>query len=441
MGIPNSRGAPTAVTALASLMKMFVVVVALVAPAVCLRAQPATSASATRVQRTVDGRVRRPLAVGGDSTGMGAAVGAWVTVHRVAKDSAGPLDSVRTDAAGRYHLAWRAFGSSDAVYFASVTWDGIAYFTAPLRATNARDDDAEITVFDTTSRTFPLSVRGRHLIIGKTDSTDARTIIEVFELSNDSLHTLVSSDGTSPAPTWSVAIPQAARDVRSSEGEISPDAFAFSAGRVSVFAPLAPGLKQVSFSYKLPSNSFPMTFAAERGVSVFEVLIEDPLGTVAATGFANVDPVTLERRTFRRYIGQDVPSGVRILVNLPVSHASTRSLYIAALLVVIGVAMLLVLARSLQRRRAGSAATRADGPAAFSTSGFAAAGLTTSAFARSRAPVASLSDRLAQEISALDARHSLEANATSEAQAEYERRRAQLRTALAKALAAPVATP
>ena len=381
--------------------------------------QRALGASAALVggERSVDGRVRRPVAAGGDSTGMGAAAGAWVTVHRVAKDSAGPIDSIRTDALGQYRLKWHAFGSTDAVYFASVTWDGIAYFTAPLRSSSSRGDEAEITVFDTTSKPFPVTVRGRHLIVGKSDTTDMRTIIEVFELSNDSTRTLVSADGPAPAPTWSIAIPSTARDVRATVGEISPDAFANTAGRVSVFAPLAPGVKQLSFSYKVPVSSFPLTFVAEHGSVVFEVLLEEPRGTVTASKFANVDPVTLERRNFRRYIGQDVKEGERVLIDLPAALAPGRNRYIAGLLVGIGFLMLLVLGRAVQKR----AGARANPPRA-------------ELVYRRPADVPE-HERRAQEIAALDALYAQQQAPSDEVRVAYERRRVVLKSELADALA------
>ena len=79
----------------------------------------------TSPSRTVEGRVRRPMGESGDSTGMGPTPGVWVTLHRVARESAGPIDSVRTDAAGRYRFRYTPFGTSDAVYFASTTYAGI----------------------------------------------------------------------------------------------------------------------------------------------------------------------------------------------------------------------------------------------------------------------------------------------------------------------------
>ncbi|MFN9204391.1 MAG: hypothetical protein ACK6DP_15200 [Gemmatimonas sp.] len=365
--------------------------------------------------RTVEGRVRRPMGERGDSTGMGPTRGVWVTLHRVARDSAGPIDSVRTDEAGRYRFRYQPWGTSDAVYFASTTFGGIAYFTAPLRTQNASGDDAEITVFDTTSRTFPMSIKGRHLIVSKSDSTEMRTVIEVFEVSNDSLSTLVAADGDAPAPTWSMGVPAAARDLRANEGEISPEAFVAQPGRVSVFAPIAPGVKQIAFSYKLPNSSFPLALRSYGGAVVFEVLLEEPQGTVKAEGFTAVDPVTLEGRNFRRFLAQDVRPDVPLVIDLPSSATPGRNLYIAGLLVAVGFLMMLALTRSMQR--------------AASKRGTVAPTL------RPREPVIPIADRLAQEIAALDATFARQESPSESVRIAYQQRRAELKDALAQALA------
>ena len=107
---------------------------------------PAESQAESLAPRVVSGRVVRPGA-----SGMLTVPGAWVTLHRVAPDSSGPVDSVRADAGGRYSIRYRPAGG-DAVYFASSMFGGVAYFTPPLPATDAGGDAGEITVFDTTSR-------------------------------------------------------------------------------------------------------------------------------------------------------------------------------------------------------------------------------------------------------------------------------------------------
>ena len=380
----------------------------------------AQKTAAVATPRTVDGRVRRPARSGGDTTGMAGVANVWVTLHRVGKAAAGPIDSVRSDVAGRYHLSYRLTGEAEAVYFASVSWDGIAYFTAPLKSVAARGDEAEITVFDTTSQAHPLTVKGRHLIIGAIDSTEKRTVIEVFELSNDSLKTLVTREGTAPTPTWSVAIPQAATDVRVTEGDISADAFTSQPGRVSVFAPIAPGLKQIAFSYRMVAESFPVQLTAEHGATVFEILLEEPKGSVFGTGFANVDPVTLENRNFRRFLAQDVADATPVTIELPTPSASGRNLYIAGLLVAIGCLMVVILYRAQQRRNASQRSTAPTVPG----------------FGRTTLPPEPVPDRerLAREIALLDATYARQDNPSASVTAAYEARRQELRDALAEAL-------
>lgn len=403
-------------------MRLVAFLIALVSSAV-LSAAPLSLLEAQAAPRTVEGRVRRPMGEQGDTTGMGPAAGVWVTLHRVGKDTAGAIDSVRSDAAGRYRFRYTPRGASDAVYFASSMWDGIAYFTSPLRDVNSSGDAAEITVFDTTSRTFPLSVKGRHLIVSRPDSTDRRTVVEVFELSNDSLKALVSVDTMTLRPTWSVSIPATAMDVRVNDGDISPNAFVASNGRASIYSPIAPGMKQVAFTYKLPNSSFPLALTAEQGAVVFEVLLEEPQGTVSGQGFTAVEPVSLEGRNFRRYLAQDTKPDTRIVVELPSTGTPGRNFYIAGLLAAIGFLMLLVLSRSMQRaasKRAGEVA----GPSL-----------------RPRESNAPMADRLAQEIAALDATYARQENPSASVQQAYNARRAELRAALAEELGQPLDGP
>ena len=351
---------------------------------------------------------------------MGPAANTWVTVHRVGKDSAGPIDSVRSDALGRYRLAWRTFGSADAVYFASVTWNGIAYFTPPLRDRNTRGEGAEITVFDTTTATFPLHVKGRHLIVSSADSSRMRTVIEVFELENDSLRTLVASVAQSPSPTWSVRIPALAQDVHASAGEISPDAFIMSPERVAVFAPIAPGVKQVSFSYRMPSGSFPLTLRVDEPTVVFEVLLEDALATARGAGVLAVGPVTMENRTFRRFLAQDVRAGATVVIDVLNGGGMPRRYYIVGLLTVIGGAMLAVLAGAMRGRVNDSS---------------------MAAPVVSRGDEMSESERLALEIAMLDAVHADHTATKREDNASYAAQRASLKDALRDALRDELAAP
>jgi hypothetical protein len=210
--------------------------------------------------------------------------------------------------------------------------------------------------------------------------------------------------------------------VRLTQGEIAADAFAHSPGRVSIVAPIAPGLKQVAFSYKLPAASFPINVVASDGAVVFEVLLEEPEGTVRGEGFTAVAPVTIEQRRFARFLAQDVKPGGTVTIELPLAKSPGRFLYVASILVALGLIVLLVLSRVMQQR-----ANRGQGEPM--TPG------RLRAAAMAATPEVPLHDRLAREIAALDATYARHVEPSESVRAAYEARRRELKDALADALA------
>src|SRR5689334_3006222 len=220
--------------------------------------------------------------------------GAWVVLHRVGPDRAGPLDSVQSDARGRYSFNYTRTGSDDTVYFVSASYDGIAYFTPPLAEGKVSGDDGEITVFDTTSGHVPMSLRGHQEVVSAADANARRSVVEVYDLSNDSSVTRVAAGDSPAGATWMTHIQPSAADFHVGQGDISDQAVTYSDGVVRVFAPLAPGLKQLSFSYSLPAKSFPLKLPLEKETGVYEILIEDKAGSVTGPHLKEVDPVVVD---------------------------------------------------------------------------------------------------------------------------------------------------
>jgi hypothetical protein len=295
----------------------------------------------------VSGRVVRPGA-----QRMDPVSGAWVVLHRVGPDRAGPLDSVRSDSRGRYSFSYTRSGSNDAIYFVSASHDGIAYFTPPLAEGNVRGDDGEITVFDTTSGRVPMSLRGHHVVVSAADANARRSIVEVYDLSNDTSVTRVAIAETPSSATWQTHIAPAAGDFRVSQGDISAAAVTYANGLVSVFAPLAPGVKQLSFSYTLPARSFPLKLPLEKETGVYEIMIEEKGGNVSGPHLKEVDPVTVDDRNFRRFLASDMPENSVAVIDLPAPPA-THTIdprYLVALTLVIGGSMIVALAQALRRR-------------------------------------------------------------------------------------------
>lgn len=352
--------------------------------------------------RVVRGLVMRP---GADS--LVGVPNTWVVLHRVAPDRSGPLDSVRTGRDGAFRLRYNLIGSGDAIYFVSAEHHGIAYFSMPLD-TSRVEEQSDLAVYDTTSAPIPIHVRGRHLVVAAPGSDGAREIVEVFELANDSSLTRVAAGDI---PLWATALPDGATNVRIGQSDVSADAIRTDNGRVQLFAPMAPGIKQLSYAYRLAPGAFPVSLPLPTETNVLEVLLEEPGASVEAPGLVRVDPVTVEGRTFSRFLAQDVARAGVLRIEAPTSSVVSRRAWLVSLVTASAAAMALVLVRVARRRR--------PAPARVSI--------------RPRGTERS-SERLAREIAELDARVELAGSMPAEERAAYDARRAELKAALTRAL-------
>ncbi len=354
--------------------------------------------------RTVEGRVVRP---GADA--FEPVSGTWVTLHRVGRDRAGPLDSVRTGVDGAYRFAYRASGAADAIYFVSASYAGIAYFSAGLAQPEVTGQDAEIQVFDTTSTGIGLTVRGRHIILSASTGGTRRGLIEVFEITNDSSRTLIGANAK--AATFRVRIPQGAQDFKVAQGDVPADAVTMVDGEVQVQMPFAPGLKRLSFSYSVDADAFPLKVPVQFTTGVLEVLAEDPQATVVAPKITETAPASIDGRNFRRFLGNDVPASGVLEMDLPGSGQAQKTRIVISMVAAIALAMLVSLARAFGRRTTGR-------------SGVAA----TAAEADRQA------ERLARQIADLDAKFERTRDPGDAERASYQAERTRLKDALTSAL-------
>ncbi|HEY0780112.1 MAG TPA: hypothetical protein VGD56_19255 [Gemmatirosa sp.] len=388
-------------------------------PAIVRAQSAADSASVDRAAVLPDGtrKVRGRVVTPRDSAMHGVA-GAWVTLHRVAADAAGPLDSTRTGADGGFAFTYRPTGAANAIYFVSVQYGGIAYFSAPLRDAVVTGEKAEVTVFDTTSARVPVTVRGRHVAVGRAAPDGSRDVLDVYELSNDGTRTALPSTAAASG-VWSAPLPAGATAfaVRPS-ADLPADGMSATGGRAVLRTPLAPGLKQVAFSYRLPAARFPMTVPVDAATSVLEVLVEDPRGLASGGTLTQAAPAVVEGHTFHRYLAQDVPAGAPVVVDIPAAPVEAWPRWaVPALFVGVGGAMTVGLLVAYQRRE------------------------TNRRFATAR-PIAAApptTDVLLAELAALDDAHAARAAAgrrdSADEAAMYSRARAQLKRQLANQFA------
>ncbi len=305
--------------------------------------------------RVVSGRVIVQRA--GDAIPL---VGSMVTLHRVGSDTAGAIDSVKSDAKGRYRFSFQPFGTERAVYFAAVLFGGIAYFTSPFGAESPSAEHAEITVFDTASTGIDIAVRGRHLAISSPSTTGNRAVVDVFELGNDSMRTLVQgreSSGQMRA-TWRMPLPEGAINaaVMRDAGDIAAAAVTVTNGEAAVFAPFAPGMKQLALRYEIPAAHDSLTIPLVESTGVLEVLLEESDAHASGGGLAPKGPVTVDGRSLNRFLAQDVASSAVLTIALPraQSSSSSRTWLIAVLGAIVAAGIVMVVMRGPLRSKAGT---------------------------------------------------------------------------------------
>lgn len=302
-----------------------------------------------------------PLAVEGtlekqSVTGARMVARERVTLHRVNARDAGPIDSVLTDAAGRFRFRV-ATPDSQSMYLVSARYGGIAYFSQPLQV-GPPVSQAEILVYDTTSAAIPLQLQGRHFVVSAPSAEGARSVIDVLEISNDTILTRVP--GPSNRATFSLLLPGGARNVRATQGDISDGAVEVRDGRAEIFSPLAPGLRQLVLTYELPAEVFPLAIPLESPIAVLEVLLEEPGADASTPGLVNKGGVTVDGKTFTRFLGESPANAVLTLTGGAAGRGSSVPPWVLPLvLTLVTLGAILVLAR----RRPAPLAMPSDGAA------------------------------------------------------------------------------
>jgi len=218
--------------------------------------------------------------------------------------------------------------------------------------------------------------------------------------------------GTETNPVWRAPIPANAKDVQINPvGDISPAMTKIVKGELTVFSPISPGLRQISFSYTLGPDEFPLIMPVVDSASVFEMLVQEQAAAVDGGGFTEVAAVLQEGVAFRRFLAQNVPGRAVIRISAPKPVGKLGSKLISGVIATASIVMLAALALVFWRRRNRSEVIAATA---------------------SPTPV----DVLVRELAVMDAEFERRVDASGEERAEYDARRNQLKTQLNAALAA-----
>ncbi len=286
---------------------------------------------------------------------------------------------------------------------------------------NAESPDADIMVFDTTSRGITLTLQGRHIVVGAPSADGRREVAEVFDLGNEGTKTLIARDTLSPV--WTTHLPAAAISPAVSGGDIAPGAVGFNGTEVRVFAPVSPGVRQLAVGFRLPASAFPLSLPMTGGAGVLEVMLEESSATPSMPGLAQRQSVTTQGRTFKRYLAQDVPDGAVLRIEVGSAVGGSRTRLFAGIAFAMAILMAVALTIAV-RRRPPRAAADPGKPAV--------------------APVlldASRSESLLFQLAQLDAAFAREVDPGEKQTAQHASARAALKARIAEALAAEARAP
>ena len=291
---------------------------------------------ATVTGRVVLGSPGRPVA------------GRFVVLHRITMGDGGPVDSVRTDASGRWRMRVAEVDST-AVYVVSAEHDSLAYFSLPLHLTIGQTTTADpLVVWDTSSTGPAILLRRRLLTIARPKPDGSREVLEILELENPGRTTRVSNDTVHP--TWSGAIPDQALEFALQASDFSNDVVSQRAGRVHLFGPVQPqGRRQLSYRYVLGGAVRALVLPIDQPTGELDLLFEDSTTAVTAPGLVRLGVETIEQRRFARYRADSLAAGapVRIAFAAPRLRIDAFLPYIVGLVIAaMGVGLWIALRRS-----------------------------------------------------------------------------------------------
>ena len=191
-------------------------------------------------------------------------------------------------------------------------------------------------------------------MVSKPGPDGTRAVLEIVILENPGPDTRVAPDDQHPV--WFTRLPEGTLNFRAGEGDLSAEAVTRRGDTIAVFAPVAPGQKQMLYTYQLPVDPGAVTFPMDQTVATLTVLLEEFDRRLRGADMVRGDSQTIESRSFRQWTGS-ATAGSSITISYPGSVTG----WLLPLLLGIGSVVLIGFTIRTLRRRPAPAGS---GPAA-----------------------------------------------------------------------------
>jgi len=257
--------------------------------------------------RPVNGRVIRVVA--GDTV---VVPGAMVLLHGVSPTVQGVLDSVRSDAQGRWRF--RAVVDSATVLLVSARHEGIEYFAPPVareRLPGLPPLDVLVADLDATAA---VTLASRHLIVGGPAADGTRDVVDLLVVRNASGRTRAMPD--TAVPTWQLVLPPHAANMRIGDADFAADMLDLHGDTLFLHAPIPPGDRQLFLQYQIVPASRRFTIPMDQAIDALTLMAEEE-GLMANRYLARSGAEELEGRRFVRWSGAVPSAGAELELTLP----------------------------------------------------------------------------------------------------------------------------
>jgi hypothetical protein len=261
---------------------------------------------------------------------------------------------VVSGADGRFRLRFDA--DTTFLYLLSASFAGIEYFSPPVNTNPALPDTGLIVpVFDTSS-TAPVDEVARYLVIRRAAENGSRSVLDLVVLANRGSATRLSPD--SLRPSWQGHVPSGIGPVRIGEADLSAEAITIRSDSILVFAPIAPGEKQIALEYAVQPGAV-LRLRFPRDSIATNVLVQDPDARVEGAEMMATDSQVIEGEQFFRWVGAPHPGEV-LTVSFGGSGRATPGWLLPGMVGLAAAGLLLALVRRRPRRATAVLETLTD---------------------------------------------------------------------------------